>query len=380
MKSYPLLAVLVLGTGCPMLVQAQATDWPTSVTADNGVKTTVKGIFQYDGNWFTDDSLADGSNLFDDARGWRRTEVDVTIEKKDAFEIAAGYDFSADAWTDNYVALETHAGKFQLGEFRTPVGWESATVSGSRTTFLEAALPVGAVYEDRRAGLGWTYTHIPHWTLQADWFAAHDLNHNGDGTTVAARAVYAPVSNKTEVLHLGLAASRESRDGHTAQFGTTPEAHLTPVNLVDTGQMVDVDHVDRAGLEAGWMRGPLLLQGEYLAEHADRTMHPNYANHGFYVSAAWMLTGESRSYKDTAFGDPDPAHGWGALELAARFSELHLNDAPVQAGTEHDWTVGVNWYIDKHFKLQANYVSAASDRGNLQVSPHIYELRAQLAF
>ncbi|HET7359053.1 MAG TPA: porin [Rhodanobacteraceae bacterium] len=380
MKLQPIIAALVVGAGLPALAQAQSADWPTSVTADNGVKTTVKGNFQYDGNWFTNDRLANGSHLFDDARGWRRTEVDVSIEKKDAFEIAAGYDFSAHAWTDTYFALETHAGKFQLGEFRTPVGWESATVSGAKTTFMEAALPVSATYQGRRAGLGWTYAKIPHWTLQADWFAAHDLNHDGDGATIAARAVYAPVATKTEVVHLGVAASRESRQDGTAQFNTPPEVHLTPVTLVDTGVLTGVDHINRIGLEGGWMQGPLLLQGEYLHAHADRDAMPDYDNHGFYVSAAWMLTGESRSYDKTAFGDPDPTHGWGALELAVRYSNAHLNDSPVQAGIEHDWTLGLNWYISKQFKLQANIIRAESDRGNLKVSPTVYGLRAQLAF
>jgi phosphate-selective porin OprO/OprP len=40
----------------------------------------------------------------------------------------------------------------------------------------------------------------------------------------------------------------------------------------------------------------------------------------------------------------------------------------------------LNWYISRHFKLQANAVRAFSDRGNLRVDPHIYELQAQLDF
>jgi phosphate-selective porin OprO/OprP len=93
-----------------------------------------------------------------------------------------------------------------------------------------------------------------------------------------------------------------------------------------------------------------------------------------------MLTGESHGYKDTAFANPVPSRPAGAVEVAMRYSTVDLDDDGIEGGTEHDWTLGLNWYISKHFKLQANDVRAFSDRGNLEVEPHIYELLAQLSF
>lgn len=359
---------------------ACAADGPLRINVGNGAELGADGIFQYDWASFNDDRLPDGSRRFDNDQAWRRQEVDVYLQRKGVFKITAGYDFAYGTWVDNYIAFDTDAGTFQIGEFRTLVGWESATTSGAETTFIEASLPVLVVYEGRRAGVGWTYDGIDHWTLQAQWFVPHDLNHEGRGKTLVARVVYAPINRDNEVIHFGLSASRETREGHHAQFKTRPETRLTPVRLIGTRKLDDVQHISRRGLEAAWMCGPMLLQGEYLALRAQRDAATDFHSHGGYLSFSWVLTGESSSYKATVFGNPKPRHAWGAVGVGVRYSRIDLDDGPIYGGREHDWTVGINWYIGKHVKLQANDVYAVAERGNLPVNPHIYELRAQVTF
>ena len=99
-----------------------------------------------------------------------------------------------------------------------------------------------------------------------------------------------------------------------------------------------------------------------------------------------MLTGESRDYKNGYVGNVKPSHAYGALEIAARYSELDLNDGPVLGGKQHDWTVGANWYLGNHLKLQANYIRAFSNkynttaRSHLEIDPTVFEVRAQVYF
>jgi phosphate-selective porin OprO/OprP len=181
-------------------------------------------------------------------------------------------------------------------------------------------------------------------------------------------------------VHLGLSASRELRDDRTGRVRARPEVNLTPVRLVDTGTLQGVDRLDRQGFEAAWIRGPVLLQGEYLAMQAIRPEQRDFHSHGYYVFGAWALTGESRDYKAGSVGGLKPRHDWGALELALRYATLDLDDGAVMGGREHDWTLGLNWYINSHFKLQANVIRAFSDRGNLPLDPTIYAMRAQLSF
>jgi phosphate-selective porin OprO/OprP len=48
--------------------------------------------------------------------------------------------------------------------------------------------------------------------------------------------------------------------------------------------------------------------------------------------------------------------GWGAWEIGIRASTVDLNDEDVVGGRQSDLSVGVNWYLDDQFRLQANLV------------------------
>jgi len=214
---------------------------------------------------------------------------------------------------------------------------------------------------------------------------------DNDGTTFGGRVAWTPRKGNGDVIHLGVSASREDRDATTDGLGvrhgpsvtisTPPEAGLTPVRLVSSGSLSGADHADRAGLEGLWIAGPWSLQGEAIREDVSRTgTNPDFSASGFYAFGSWVITGESRPYSNGNVGNIKPAGVWGAWELLLRYSEIDLNDGPVQGGKEHDWTLGANWYLTEHFKFQANYIKAYSDKGNLSLDPTIFELRAQIMF
>jgi phosphate-selective porin OprO/OprP len=199
------------------------------------------------------------------------------------------------------------------------------------------------------------------------------------------------------LIHLGIAASREGRDATTdgrgivsdpaARFRARPEANLLGTRLVDTGNLAFPGSIDRLGLEAAWIHGPLLVQGEYLTFSADPAGKPSYRGDGFYAQGSWVLTGESRPYKNGSIGNVRPMNDYGAFEVALRYSLVDLNDAPVLGGKEHDWTIGANWYLGQHLKFQANYIWANSTKhygapinGDAAVDPRVFELRAQVYF
>jgi phosphate-selective porin OprO/OprP len=80
------------------------------------------------------------------------------------------------------------------------------------------------------------------------------------------------------------------------------------------------------------------------------------------VDAAWSITGESRGYKNGNFGYLEPAKpfslkngGWGAWELATRYSAADLDDGSFQGGELSNITVALNWYINTNFRILANY-------------------------
>ncbi|MDR3446837.1 MULTISPECIES: porin [unclassified Dyella] len=373
-------------------------NWPTHVTASDGTDFGLAVLYQYDVNQFSHDN-----GKFDDAGTNRRRYFGLYLRKPGVYDAIAQYDFQAKQWADAFVRFRSSGvigedvGNFRFGYSKTPVGFEGVT-SSSATTFIETALPTQAVWEGRRAGFDWALVR-PHFIINiGDYFWRKDFDGNNPGRTWAGRAAWMPLNAPGKVLHLGVSASREKLDWAddgtvppSARLRARPEDGLSPVRLVDSGNLPYSKSVNRQGFESLWIEGPWSLQGEYLKAQVDRYHgKPDYDASGFYVFTTWTLTGESRAYSDGNVADRRyngrdlqavrPTHAWGAVELAVRYSELDLNDGSITGGKEHDWTAGANWYLGEHLKLQTNYVWAFSDRGNLKVDPHIFEVRAQVYF
>ena len=388
-------------------------DWPVKFKTDAGYEFGLKGLYQFDMARFSGDDAhpATGAAPFDDRDAWRRKETGLYVKTPWGLDFQLGYDYTRSngayaGWIDNFVRYTSDsAGAFRAGQFKTPVGWDESGTSSGATTFMERALPVQAAAAGRRIGVDWTYTGIRNWVLYAAYFDGGDLGGDNDGHGPAARIAWAPLNRQPgggsreigNVLHLGIAVSREDREATTdgrgivtdpaARFRAKPEAGLASTRLVDTGSLKFPGHIDRLGLEAAWIRGPLLVQAEYLTFGATPRDRPDFTGNGWYVAGSWVLTGESRPYRNGSIGNVRPIRAWGAFELALRYSAVDLNDGPVRGGTQSDWTLGANWYLGQRFKLQANYVQARSDKyyGNsvdrvVGIDPRVFEMRAQIQF
>ena len=395
MTKSPLLLAIAACLAAPLAQAADpkpytfADNWPTHVVLDDGTDLGIAFKYQYDVDRFSDD---DGR--FADAQTNRRKELGAYAKKKGVYDATAVYDFQAKTWLDVYARVQTKAlfstdaGALRAGYSKTPLGFEGNTGTGS-TTFLETALPTQVIFPGRRIGVDWALVR-PAWLVNAGYYWGGDLQGDSDGHMTALRAAWTPRNAPGDVLHLGVSASRETPDGTVdgrgiytppgARLRARPEAGLTAIRLVDSGTLSPVDRIDRHGLEALWIGGPWSLQGEYLDARVHPDGAPSYRGHGWYAFGSWVLTGESRGYSGGNVGDVKPKGPYGAVELALRYSELDLDDAPVAGGTESNWTFGANWYINRYLKLQGNYVHARSDRRGLAVDPNIVEVRAQIAF
>jgi phosphate-selective porin OprO/OprP len=55
--------------------------------------------------------------------------------------------------------------------------------------------------------------------------------------------------------------------------------------------------------------------------------------------------------------------GWGAWEIAARYSRLNIDDAAypifanqqVAAAMSREWAIGLNWYLNRNVKFVLDY-------------------------
>ncbi|MGH8525179.1 MAG: OprO/OprP family phosphate-selective porin, partial [Gammaproteobacteria bacterium] len=146
-----------------------------------------------------------------------------------------------------------------------------------------------------------------------------------------------------------------------------------------------VEDIARAGAEAALVWGPFSLQGEYIWTHLDRDSGlSDPAFDGYYVYGSWFLTGESRPYDNEKgrFTGVLPKSivgkgGYGAWEVALRYSDVDLNDEDIEGGEEDNLTVGLNWYPTRNIRFMANYIHANSERQRVEDDPHVFQIRTQ---
>jgi phosphate-selective porin OprO/OprP len=132
--------------------------------------------------------------------------------------------------------------------------------------------------------------------------------------------------------------------------------------------------------------GPLQLVGEYQNvwlgrdPGSGRDLH----FHGGYFYASYFLTGEHLPWdrKRGVLGRPKPAEnfflvdtccdgvhaGWGAWQIAARWSYADLTDDNIKGGVGQSGTLGLNWYWNAYTRMQLNYLYGdIRDRGRALV-------------
>ncbi len=400
MKNVSLLALAVLGSlsataAADEARHTEAKAWPPRIVFANGAELAATGNFQYDFNDFSGDGYGTPATTFEDGDNFRRREFGLSFKRKGSFDATVVYDFESDTWLDVALRLETKplfghdVGRIRMGQFKLPVGFEGNS-STRAISFMENALPSQAYYESRRVGVEWAFER-PAYLWNLGYFWGNDLQGNNPGTTLAARAAWTPRKQAGDVLHLGVSASEEHPDDEingrgqliepSVRWRAKPEASLTSVRLVDSGTLSRVDRIRREGVEALWIKGPWSLQGEYLRQSTSREAGlRGFSSDGWYVFGSWILTGESRGYNAGNIANPQPAGKFGAWELLARYSHIDLDQDGIAGGRESNWTLGVNGYFSKYFRVQANYVFVDAERGAAQADPNVMEVRAQFNF
>jgi len=171
---------------------------------------------------------------------------------------------------------------------------------------------------------------------------------------------------------------------HISQWGA--EAAGNFLNFYGQAGYYDIE-VDRA---------PIALTTFAVAgtSHTQIVQPSNNSFSGWYAQASWILTGEQKPYSvaNGAFTAPKVAHpfgfgpdsGWGAFELAGRFSDLDLNSHAldttnvvttwpsgtnrtytfyntVRGGDQRILTAALNWYPNNFvkFALQYQYIQVS---------------------
>lgn len=347
----------------------------------------IGGRIQTDAAWYDEDGseMGNGAEI-------RRARLYIQGNMFNDWGYKFQYDFvgSGEAGIRDAFLIYNGFDHIQLkaGNFKDPFMLQEQT-SSKYVTFTERALP-DAFSAGRHLGL-MASTAYQHWTVSAGFFGdsvSNSAKGEDEGWGVAGRATYAPINEKTRVVHFGAAADyRGTGDINTVRFKQQPETHISGVNIVDTGEILNVNNYLKLGVEFAAVEGPFSLQSEYIWTTVGRDSGADLDFDGWYVEAAYFITGESRNYKKGKFGAVSPRKvvgrkGLGAWQLATRYSTIDLNDYEIEGGQADSFTAGLNWFPTSTLRFSANYVKVLDVDGGEHggENPALVQVRGQWAF
>lgn len=391
----------------------------------------LSGVFQADGVAFSQDAAnRESFGYLEDGADFRRARLAGKAELAPAMNAFFQMDFAfpgrptfADVWVE-WTDLPW-LGAVRVGQWKQPFSLE--VVSSFRyTTFMERSSLFQAFTPFRHLGVGFqNHSRDLNSTWAASYFRTGQDQFGGSlsttgGNGAAARLTHLPwydeASQGRSYLHLGGAYFWNSPPRRVGRFRSIPEMFVgenapgavgtagfpvpgafngTPF-FVDTGPLVDTQDIHTFGLEGLWVEGPWSLQAEAMTAVVEREREPTASLSGVYVQVGWFLTGEHRPY-DRASGAIDRVRpledfflvrtdqglegGWGAWEIAARYSHIDLNNEDIRGGRMNNLTAGVNWYCNPYCKVVFNYVhSWVTDHDDLPSEANAFALRAQMDF
>ncbi len=355
-------------------------------TRDGKFSTKLGGRVQADAAAYGGDpEMGDGTEI-------RRARLYIQGTMYQDWGYKLQYDFVDDGASGIKDAYLSYNGfdslEFKAGNFKDPFSLQDQT-SSKFTSFTERALP-SAFAAGRHIGVMASSNH-QHWTLAVGLFGDTVSSEGGaddEGWGAGSRVSWAPINNKTEVVHLGLGLNyRETGGINTVRFRQQPETHIAGINIVDTGTIAAVNDFFKVGAEIATVQGPFSAQAEYITTSVKRDSGTDPDFDGWYAQAGYFLTGESRNYKNGKFGGITPKAnvgegGIGAWELALRYSTLDLNDADIDGGEADAMTLGLNWFPTPTLRFSANYVNVLDvEGGNYDGDePKVFQMRSQWAF
>ena len=342
----------------------------------------IGGRIQVDGTVYDDDNVDMG-----DGTEFRRVRLFAEGDIDDNWQYKSQIDFAGNdtVLKDMYVRYSGWGfGKLTIGQFKQEQGLEVLT-SSKYMTFIERAM-ISSFVPDRRIGLGLhgdagTF----HWA--ASVFGQEESSSEGkdEGTGANARLAWTPTFGDDAFIHMGASYSWQEAEDQDDEWRirARPESHQTSVRLVDTGTLTEVNNIQTVGVEGAAVFGPFSVQGEWMQQTVDLDSpganDPDFS--GWYAYASWFITGESRAYKGGKFGRTKATNAW---EIAARYSNMDLQDGDFNGGEIDNYTIGVNYYVNPYLRFMANYImSEASDspaNGGFDEEPNAFVVRAAMDF
>lgn len=335
----------------------------------------------------SDASTADPAEVSTIDLGKRRIGVSGEIRNAVEFQVEAELD-DDDPWRDVYADFK-HFGfaRVRGGKFKIPFSLDENT-GASRLDFMYRSLAATHLAPGRDRGV-MVHGRVAKEVLR---YEAGLFEHDGKnartnnpakvfgGRTTAARVSVEPLRNTKDAvgdLSFGVAYTRSDvPEGIAGLRGQT----VLLQNFFSASEYLVNGERRRLGVEMAFLPGPASFKMEWMRVETERrgesvedTDLSPIVGDGWYVSATYALTGEKKSRVQRP-KRPLFQGGFGAVEIGARLERLRFTSgaggetpstsprAEVIAGNRNQvTTLGVNWYVNRFFKIQANFIREKLD-------------------
>lgn len=279
-------------------------------------------------------------------------------------KVEIGYAGSKVSIKDAFATYTSGKHILQMGQFYEPFTMDMLC-STFDLRFNQSPGAVLAMTNSRRLGAAYTY-NSQHYYACGGFFTDNDISNVknvSQGYAIDGRFVYRPVNESGKLLHVGMAAVYRTPDGTLPEDDNTNTfIYKSPgVSTIDNRNLIlaEVDNARyqfKLGAELLIYYQKFFLQSEYIRTQVKRRDgFTDYIGQGGYVQCSWLLMGDNYAY-DEALACPSRPVG-RALELCGRFNSVNMNDrsAGVLGGAQKDFSLGLNYYVNKHIGVKLNY-------------------------
>ena len=338
------------------------------------------------------DGLADGAEI-------RRARIAVKGKLWDVWKLKVQADFNEETeLKDGWLSYNGwDAASIKFGQFKEPYGLEELTSSKYDTMHHESTV-TQAFAPSRAVGIAAHTVINDMFTLNGGVFGEEfesEGDDDGSGWGITGRGTFSPIHTEDRALHFGVAGGWRTPD-QADDFGGVDgslETHVDEPELITTDNFA-ADDFTLLGIEAAGVWKRFSLQGEYMRQEVSRPTGSDLTFDGYYVMGSFFLTDDRRPY-DFKPGDFDKVNprskvgkgGYGAWEVAARFSSLDLSDADVidpgiTGGELDNVSLALNWYANKNVRFLVSYNAVVDNSSPSEftrgIEPASIETRAQI--
>ena len=365
------------------------------------------GLHDVDPTLTCEMAQAEGGSCFTDGTNFRRLRLAMSGKHDKMFYYKVSVDWGASAKQSEVTDVASVDEAFwgmklaknttlSIGKQKIPASFAEST-SSNDLPFIERAPSVDTM-TDESIGPKRMAIQLRNWDKKAGYLIEAAMHGSGDimqtetsdeqfGLT--ARAVYAPILSKKNVLHLGYWYDYTDTD----TYDTTMEWNYRIGLNVSDEKPIDADigsdlggitEMSHWGVELAYLYNNFWAAGEWLWGEMERpaagnstsrfngtspnctTVEANmgYAEAGFSVNGTRRYTIKKGAWKRPKVKNPVTKGGPGVVEVGVRWDNSSLNglcSGYAGQGAMRSTTLGLNWQLTNNNRILFNYIMADLD-------------------